>query len=85
MSPTQQKILDALMGADGAYVSTGLLIDIVWPPEGHGNPNNLRAQIFNLRRQMTAKGEFVIETKIGRRSAGYRLVKRDISQPGSPP
>jgi DNA-binding response OmpR family regulator len=68
LSPKELGVLDVLMRADGAVVTTEALLERVWDEHTDPFTNTVRVTVMNLRRKLGAPA--LIETVIG---AGYRM------------
>jgi DNA-binding response OmpR family regulator len=68
LSPKEFGVLDVLLRADGAVVSSETLLEHVWDEHVDPFTNTVRVTVMNLRRKLGAPA--VIETVIG---TGYRL------------
>ena len=70
LTPTEYKLLEALMQRAGRVVSRELLIDAVWGVSGDVESNTLDAFIRLLRQKIDASGPKLLHTV---RSVGYCL------------
>lgn len=68
LTPKEFGVLEALMGAGGAVVSTEALLQRVWDEHADPFTNTVRMTVMTLRRKLGDPA--VIETVVG---AGYRL------------
>ena len=68
LTPKEFGVLEALMGAGGAVVSTEALLERVWDEHADPFTNTVRMTVMTLRRKLGDPP--VIETVVG---AGYRL------------
>ena len=68
LSPKEFGVLDVLMRADGAVISSETLLEHVWDEQVDPFTNTVRVTMMNLRRKLGAPQ--VIDTVIG---TGYRI------------
>ena len=71
LTPTEYRLLEFLMGVEGAAAARRSIIDAVWGPNAEVQENNLEAYIRLLRRKVEIAGKPQLIQTI--RGFGYRL------------